>query len=147
MDAYKKIKTALVGCGMISNIYIKNLKELFSVIDLVALCDMNSDAAQEKGAQYGIDRIMTIEDVYRSEDIELIVNLTGPSAHYEVIKGALMAGKNVFTEKLLCSDLEQGKELVRLADEKGLYLGVAPDTFLGAGLQTARRILDSCLIG
>lgn len=147
MDEMRKVGTAIVGCGMISNIYIKNFMNMFSIIDLVALCDVNREAAEEKAAQYGVPCVMTLEEILASEEIELVVNLTAPFAHYEVISQALNAGKNVFTEKMLCSDLEQGRELVRLADEKGLYLGVAPDTILCAGMQTMRKMLDAGMIG
>ncbi len=143
----KKVKTAVVGCGMISNIYIRNLKNLFSIIDLVSICDLNTAVAEEKAKLYGIDRIMTLEEIAQSEEIELVVNLTAPMAHYSVIKTMLNAGKHVFTEKMLTPDLETGKELVQLAQEKGLYLGVAPDTILGAGVQTARKMLDADMIG
>lgn len=147
MEELRKVKTAIVGCGMISTIYTKNLMNLFTITDLVAVCDMNEKAAQERAAQFGVPNILTLDEVCASEEIELVVNLTGPAAHYDVIKKLLLAGKNVYTEKLLCFDFEQGKELVQIANEKGLYLGVAPDTFLGAGLQTARKVLDSGLIG
>lgn len=147
MEKMKKVKTAIIGCGMISNIYIKNLKNLFSIIDVVALCDRNRQAAQEKAAAYGIDQVMTMEEIERSEDIELVVNLTNPVAHYEVIKRMLLAGKHVYTEKIMTADLGQGQELMALAEEKKLLLGVAPDTVLGAGIQTARRVIDTGFIG
>ena len=147
MAEIRKVKTAIVGCGMISTIYTKNLTNLFSIIDLVAVCDMNEKAAKERAAQFNVPKIMTVDEICASDEIELVVNLTGPAAHYSVIKQLLLAGKNVYTEKLLCFDFEQGKELVRIANEKGLYLGVGPDTFPGAGLQTTRKVLDSGLIG
>lgn len=147
MSELRKVKTAVVGCGMISNIYIRNLKNLFSIIDLAAICDINRTAAEEKAKIYGIDRIMSVDEVAESAEIELVVNLTGPAAHYDVIKRMLLAGKHVFTEKMMTTDLEKGRELVALAEEKGLYLGVAPDTILGAGLQTARKVLDAGMIG
>lgn len=142
----KQVKTAVVGCGMISNIYIKNLQNLFSVIDLVGLCNRSPRAAEEKSAFFGIP-VMTLDEIKADPSIELVVNLTGPTEHYAVVKDLLLAGKHVYTEKMLCLELEQGKELVRLADERGLYLGVAPDTFLGAGLQSARTNIDRGLIG
>lgn len=147
MEKMQKVKTAVVGCGMISTIYIKNLMNMFSIIDLVALCDLNVAAAKEKAEKYGVPNVMTLEEVLASEEIELVINLTAPFAHYDVIKKALNAGKHVFTEKMLCTDLEQGKELIRLADDKGLYLGVAPDVILCAGMQTMRKMIDAGMIG
>lgn len=84
---------------------------------------------------------MTLEEIAASKDIELVVNLTGPAAHYDVIRMMLDSGKHVYTEKMMAVTLEQGQELVALAKEKHLYLGVAPDTILGAGIQTARKIM------
>lgn len=142
-----RVKTAIVGCGMISNIYIRNLSSLFFIIDLVAVCDINSKAAEEKAAKYGVPKIMTLDEIGASDEIELVVNLTAPVAHYSVIKQMLEAGKHVYTEKMFTTDLKQSEELVELAGNKGLYLGVAPDTILGAGLQTAKKLLDAGMIG
>lgn len=147
MEKVSKVKTAVVGCGMISNIYLRNLKNLFYIIDLVAVCDLNQASAEEKAKTYGIERVMTIDEVASSKDIELVINLTGPVAHYDVIKKMLEAGKHVFTEKTMTAELWQAQELVALAEKKHLYLGCAPDTVLGAGIQTARQIIDAGFIG
>lgn len=147
MSSISKVRTAVVGCGMISNIYIRNLKNLFYIIDLVAVCDLNEEAAKRQAAAFGVEKVMTIDEVAASDDIELVINLTGPVAHYDVIKKMLLAGKHCYTEKMFTTDLDQATELVALANEKGLYLGVAPDTVLGAGIQTAKRVIDCGLIG
>lgn len=89
----------------------------------------------------------TLEEVLADDSIELVVNLTTPAAHYPVTKRCLLAGKHVFSEKMIAVELEQGRELLALADERGLRLGVAPDTFLGASVQTAKYIVDRGLIG
>ena len=142
-----RVRAAVVGCGMISNIYIRNLKQLFSIIDLVAVCDLNPAAAEEKARTYGVGKTMTIEEIAADQEIELVINLTAPVAHYSVIKQMLEAGKNVYTEKMFTTDLEQSRELVALAESKGLYIAVAPDTVLGAGVQTARKMIDTGLTG
>lgn len=147
MDTVKKVKTAVVGCGMISNIYIKNLKHMFSIIDLVAVCDINPEAAKEKAEAYGVEKIMTLEEIAASEEIELVVNLTGPGAHYSVIKTMLLAGKHVYTEKMLTPTLAESRELLNIAEEKNVRLAVAPDVVLSAGVQTARKVIDSGMIG
>ena len=146
-ELYKKVKTAVVGCGSISSIYIRNLKSLFSIIDLAALCNRTRSKAEEKAAQFGIPRVLTLEELAADPEIELVVNLTPPGSHYEVTKRMLEAGKHVYSEKVFTTELEQAYELAELAKQKGLYLGCAPDTVLGAGIQTARRILDTGLIG
>ena len=144
---FEPVKTAVVGCGMISNIYIRNLKELLSITDLVAVCDLHPEAAKVKAETYGVGKTLTIDECAADPEVELVVNLTPPGAHYSVIKQMLEAGKHVYTEKMFTTDIEQARELAALADAKGLYLGVAPDTVLGAGIQTAKKLIDSGFIG
>ena len=143
----KKVRTAVIGYGMISNIYLKNLKNLFHIIDLAAVAGRSAAAARAQADAYGVERAMTIDEAAAAEDIELAVVLTPASAHYGIIRQMLSAGKHVWTEKTMAVTVEQGRELARLAEEKGLYLGVAPDTVLGAGIQTARAALDRGMIG
>ena len=88
-----------------------------------------------------------MEEILADPLIELVVNLTTPNAHYPVIKQLLEGGKHVYTEKVLTVELEQAAELLKIADEKNLYLGSAPDTFLGSALQTARYVVDSGMLG
>ena len=142
-----KMKTAVIGCGMISGIYIRNLSSLFSIIDLDAICHTRRETAEAKAKEFGIARALTIDEAAADPDIELVVNLTPAFAHYDIIRRMLLAGKHVYTEKMFTTDLEQSRELVMLAEEKGLYLGVAPDTVLGAGIQTARYLIDRGMIG
>jgi len=101
---------------------------------------------QQSAQRFSI-RAMTLDEILDDGSIELVVNLTTPAAHYPVTKRALLAGKHVFSEKMIAVELEEGLELVALANEKGLHLGVAPDTFLGASVQTAKYIVDKGLIG
>ena len=143
----RKIKTAIVGCGSISDIYMTNFTNgTFQIIDLVGCSDLMVDRMNASAEKYGI-RAMTLEEICADPTIELVVNLTTPAAHYPIIKQCLLAGKNVFSEKMIAVELSQGEELVALANEKGVRLGVAPDTFLGASVQTAKYIVDAGLIG
>lgn len=146
-QCFKPVKTAIIGCGMISDIYIRNLKHLFSVIDLVALCNRTRATAEASAARHEIEKVMTLEEIAADPEIELVVNLTPAPAHYGVIKQMLTAGKHVYTEKMFTTDLEQARELVSLAESKGLMIAVAPDTVLGAGIQTARKLIDTGMIG
>lgn len=142
----KPMKSAVVGCGAISDIYLTNMINRFDILEVAACCARNPEHAARKAQQYGI-KASTYEEILADESIELIVNLTPAPAHYEIIKKALEAGKHVYTEKSMTVSLEEAAELVRLSEEKGLYLGSAPDTFLGAALQTARKAIDDGLIG
>ena len=129
------MKTAVVGCGAISDIYLQNMINRFQNIEVVACCAKHFENAKKKAEKYGI-KACTYEEILQNTSIEMVVVLTPASTHYELIKQALMAGKHVYTEKTMTVTLEEAKELISLANEKGLYLGSAPDTFLGAALQT-----------
>ncbi|HML48741.1 MAG TPA: Gfo/Idh/MocA family oxidoreductase, partial [Clostridia bacterium] len=146
MKTFKPVKAAVIGCGMISDIYLKNCVQAFNILDMVGCSDIVPERAAKRAEQYGI-RHMTNEEILADPEIEIVVNLTYPTAHYEVSKAALLAGKHVHTEKMMAITLDQARDLVRISREKGLHITAAPDTFLGARLQTARRILDSGLIG
>ena len=141
----KKTKVALIGCGMISKTYLTNLQS-YDAVELVGCSDIIEERAAQRAAQFGI-RQMTNEEIFADPEIEFVVNTTYPLSHYEVAKAALEAGKNVYTEKMVCETVAQMDELMALAKEKGLYFGGAPDTFLGGGAQLARNILDSGILG
>jgi len=143
----QKIRAAVVGCGSISDIYMTNIKAgRFQILELAACSDLMTDRMQASAEKFGI-RAMTLEQICADPEIELVINLTTPAAHYLIIKQCLLAGKHVWSEKMIAVELEQGRELVKIADEKGVHLGVAPDTFLGASVQTAKYLVDAGLIG
>ena len=139
-----KTKIAIVGCGNISDIYLENC--LAFGLDVVACTDMDMSRAEAKAGQFGV-AARSLNEVLADPSIELIVNLTPPSAHAEVSRAALNAGKHVHSEKPLATNRTDGAQLLELAKWKGLRIGCAPDTFLGAGLQTCRKLLDKGAIG
>ncbi len=142
----KTLKAAVVGCGVISKAYLNSIRDLFSVIEVVACTDLDASRMNAVASEYGI-KAMPYDAILADPGIDMIINLTNPAAHYPITKAALEAGKHVWSEKMIAVDLSQGKELVALAEKKGVRLGVAPDTFLGAAVQTARYIVDHGLIG
>ena len=141
-----KVKTAIYGCGNISDAYLSTVTKKFKILDVVGCCDRTWEKAARKAEQYGI-RALTTEELLADSSIELVINLTPASAHYETNRMLLQAGKHVYSEKTLAVELEEAAELIALAREKDRYLGVAPDTFLGASIQTARYAVESGLIG
>ena len=141
------MKIGVVGCGNISDIYLKNLTSVFNNTEVVACADLDEQKALEKKEKYKIPFVMTLDEMLACKDIELILNITTPQSHYSISKKALMAGKHVYVEKPLALNYSDGKDLVGLAIEKGLYLGCAPDTFLGAGIQTCEKLLREGKIG
>lgn len=143
-----KVKIAMIGVGNISGIYLENITKLYKEIELIGVCDLVRSKAEDAKEKYQIPKIYdTMYDAFADEEVELILNLTRPYEHYDVSMAALKAGKNVYSEKPLAATIEEGEELVKVATELGLRLGGAPDTFLGAGIQTCRKLIDSGLIG
>ena len=142
----KPIKVGLIGAGQISHTYLSNMINRFKILDVVGCSDIIPERAASRAKEFGI-RHMSNEDIYNDSEIQIVVNTTYPKSHYEVNKAALQAGKHVCCEKMIAVELAEGKELVRMAAEKGLRIGMAPDTFLGAGYQTCRKLIDGGMIG
>ena len=142
----KILTVGVVGAGMISDIYISNMIHVFENLQVKGVCARRLERARAKAEKYGI-QTYTLEEMLKDPEIDLMVVLTPVDTHYGIIKSALEAGKHVYTEKTMAETTAQAVELSRLADEKGLYLGSAPDTFLGSSWQTARKAIDDGLIG
>lgn len=142
------INVAMIGVGAISGIYLENITNTFKDVHLIGVCDLIRERAEAAREKYGIEKLYeTMEDAFADPAVDVILNLTRPYEHFPVTKGALLAGKHVYTEKPLGADYAEGKALFELAKEKGLLICGAPDTFLGAGIQTCRRIIDDGVIG
>jgi predicted dehydrogenase len=135
----------IIGCGNISASYF-SLAPLFKGLKIVACADLNMEAARARGAEFKVE-VLTIDGLLASKDIDVVVNLTIPDAHYKVTKAILQAGKHAYSEKPLVLTLRQGEDLRAMAKAGGLRVGCAPDTFLGGAHQLARSIIDSGKIG
>jgi len=142
----KKINVAIVGCGNISDIYLHNLTKIFKNVNVYAVSDLIEENRKEKAEKYSVERIMTFEQIIADEQIDMVLNITTPPVHFDICREALLAGKHVYVEKPLSLTFEQGEELVKIAKEQDVLLGCAPDTFMGAGIQTCRKIIDDGLI-
>jgi predicted dehydrogenase len=140
-----KLKIGLVGCGNISDVYLENSKK-WDVMEIVSCADKVKERAEEKSKKYGA-KACSVEEIIKDPGIDVVLNLTNPQAHAEVCLSALKAGKHAYTEKPLAIDLKDGKEMIGLAKSKNLFIGSAPDTFLGGRLQTARKLIDDGWIG
>ena len=142
------VNVAMIGVGAISGIYLKNLTTVFKEVNLIGVCDLIRERAEKAVEEYKIPKLYeTMYDAFNDPEVDVILNLTRPYEHYGVTKPALLAGKHVYHEKPLAADMEEGLELVRIAEEKGLMLAGAPDTYLGAGIQTCRKLIDDGMIG
>ncbi len=142
----KPVTVGVVGAGAISDIYLTNMTSRFPILNVKSICAGHMENARRKGDKYGIEAC-TLEQMLDDPEIELIVNLTPAHTHYSIIRRALAAGKHVYTEKTMTDSPETAQELIAIAKNKGLLLASAPDTFLGAAWQTARKAIDDGLIG
>ncbi|WP_261372204.1 Gfo/Idh/MocA family protein [Arthrobacter woluwensis] len=140
------VGVALIGAGNISKQYLDNLT-VFPDVRVVAITDLYPEAAKARAEEYGIAEHGTPELALEHPDVEIIVNLTIPAVHADVALQAIRAGKHVWSEKPLALDRESGREVLEAAAAAGVRVGCAPDTFLGAGLQTARRLIERGDIG
>ncbi|MCO5732726.1 Gfo/Idh/MocA family protein [Rhizobium sp. SSA_523] len=141
----KELGVGIIGCGNISTTYL-SLAPLFRGIKMLACADVNPNAAQLRAEEYGVTA-QSIDDLLSNDELDVIVNLTVPAAHFAVSKAILEAGKHVYSEKPLVLSLEEGEALRSLAKEKTLAIGCAPDTFLGGAHQLARKYIDEGGIG
>jgi predicted dehydrogenase len=141
----QRMKVGIIGCGTISKRYVTGCHH-FEILDLVACADIYMAAAEALAVEYGL-KAMTVSELLADPEIELVINLTIPAAHAEVTLAAIAAGKHVQSEKPLAVSRSDGQKIVAAAKEKGVLVGCAPDTFLGGGLQTCRKVIDDGWIG
>ena len=137
---------AVVGCGTISDEYLRNLTA-FPDLSVLYCADLDLGRAKKQAAAYGVPAAGTLAQALAHDGVELVVNLTLPGAHAEVAAAAIAAGKHVWNEKPLTTDPATGRALLRQAERAGVRVGCAPDTVLGAGQQTARRLIQAGAIG
>jgi predicted dehydrogenase len=142
----KKTHIGIIGCGDVSAMYLKNCAR-FEVLQIVALADIVGEKAKARAAEFGIPRAVSVEELLSDPEIEIVVNLTVPRAHSEVAMAAVKAGKSVWNEKPLAVEREEARKLLAEAKAKGVLVGCAPDTFLGAAHQTCRKLIDDGWIG
>lgn len=140
-----KINVGIVGCGVISEAYLKAAPQ-FPVLNMRACADIDPKAAQVRAKEFDL-RAYSVEALLVDSEIDVVLNLTTPQHHVSVGLAAIAAGKHVYSEKPLAISFDEAERLVAAAKVAGLRVGCAPDTFLGAAHQTARRVLDSGDIG
>lgn len=142
----EKTKLGIVGCGNICSIYFQNLCSVFENVEVKSCADLVADRAQEKAKEYGVAAV-SVDELMADPEIDIVVNLTIPQAHYEVSIKAVEAGKSVHSEKPITLTREEGKALLAAAEKKGVLVGNAPDTFMGGGIQTCVKLIDDGAIG
>lgn len=141
-----KVRVGIVGVGNILSQYVAGIRA-FPLLEIAACADLDMARAESRAAEFNIPRALTVDELLADPDIDLILNLTVPLAHAELSLRALAAGKHVYSEKPLAVHREDGLRIMQAAHEQGLLVGCAPDTFMGGGLQTCRKLIDDGAIG
>lgn len=141
-----QIKAGIIGCGTISTIYMENIPH-FKHLTIKACADLDMEKARTQAQKFNIPAVYTVEELLNDPDIDLIINLTIPQAHANICMQALDSNKHVYIEKPLAVTRAEGKQMLHSAQTKGLRIGCAPDTFLGAGIQTAVHLIQTGEIG
>lgn len=144
--SHQPLRVGLIGCGNVSGAYIRNAKR-FRSYEFVAVADTHDERAREAAKAHGKARAVSVEAIYGDPEVEAILSLTPPAAHAQIALRALEAGKHIYTEKPLAVDLADGRRILDAAAAKNLRVACAPDTVLGPGLQTCRRMIDAGDIG
>ena len=148
MSKEKTVKVGVLGCGMISEIYMTNISRLFKEIEVIGVYDRFPEAAEKRAKQFELKNCYgSYEEMLSDSEIDVILNLTIPLVHYDTTKQAILAGKHVYTEKPLAATFKEARELVQLAKAQGVRLGSSPDVPLGSGVQTCRKLVDDGYIG
>jgi predicted dehydrogenase len=140
------LRIGIVGIGNISGIYLRNLMG-FRSTTVTAVADLDRERAEAASTKHQIPLVLAPDELLAHPDVELVLNLTIPAAHGPVALQSARAGKHVYNEKPVCTTLAEAEELLAEADKRSVLVGCAPDTFLGAGIQTARQVIDSGAIG
>ncbi len=141
-----QLNVGIIGCGNISKIYLTNASR-FNNFQITAVADLVLERAKERAEEFNIEKAYTTEQLLDDASIDLVINLTIPAVHAEIAIKAMEKGKHVYGEKPLAVSREDGKRMLEVAKEKGLYIGNAPDTFLGGGIQTCKKLIDDDWIG
>ena len=143
----RRVGIGIVGCGHVSSQYLEAFRAM-EVLDIVGCFDVDQERAKARAAEFGIPTVYPkLEELLADPDVEVVLNLTPPIAHAEVTEAALGAGRHTYSEKPLAPTRQQAQNLLGMAARNHLRLGCAPDTFLGSGLQTSRKVLDDGWIG
>ncbi len=139
------IRVGIIGAGYISAAYLRASKD-FQEIAIVSCADAVRTNAETRAAEFGL-RAQDLDELLEDKSIDLVLNLTTPQSHVPISLQALEAGKHVYSEKPLGLSIEETGPLMEAAKRNDVRLGCAPDTFLGGGPQTVRKLIDDGAIG
>ena len=139
-------KIGILGSGIISRTYLADIKAFYKKLEVIACADIDVSLSRKLASEFGIKKAYTPEELLNDDEVEIVINLTPPQFHVALAKQIITAGKHLFSEKPFAPNLKDAKEVLDLAEAKGVKVGCAPDTFLASGLQSLRYYLDANLI-
>jgi predicted dehydrogenase len=142
----EKVRVGVIGCGAISGAYLGMAKN-FPIVEIAALADLDIERAKEASQKFGVGKACSVDQLIADPSLEIVLNLTVPKAHVPIALRVIEAGKHTYAEKPLGIDRTEGEKLLAAAKKKKLRVGCAPDTFMGAGIQTARKLIEDGAIG
>jgi predicted dehydrogenase len=140
-------RVGMIGCGAISDAYFKGLAPFAKFAQITACADLDGERARKKAAEHGVDKAYSVQDLLDDPDIDAVLNLTIPKAHAALNLQALKAGKHAYCEKPFSLTYKEGLTVLKEAQKRKLRVGCAPDTVLGGGIQTCRKLIDAGVIG
>ena len=143
----QKVNVGVIGCGNISPAYLRGHRAFADILEITTVADLDLDRAKARAEEFNVPKATDVDTLLADPEIEIVINLTIPRAHGTVGIRVLEAGKSVYNEKPLALTREEGRRMLQLAGEKGLRVGCAPDTFMGAGYHTCRKLIDDGAIG
>jgi predicted dehydrogenase len=142
----EKVKIGIIGTGNIFGAYVRGCRA-FDILEIAACADLYRDAAEAKAEEFDVPRACSVEELLADPEIHIAINLTIPKAHAEVSLAIIESGKHAYSEKPLAVTRADGQKILAAAEKHGVLVGCAPDTFLGGGQQTCRKLIDDGWIG
>jgi predicted dehydrogenase len=140
------MRVGVVGCGDVATrIYLPN-SQRFAEFDIVACADLDAGRASELSRASGVPAV-AVAELLAQDDVDIVLNLTPPAAHSDVSLQAIEAAKHVYSEKPLAVEPAAAREILRTAEQRSVRVACSPDTFLGAALGTARRLVSEGVLG
>ena len=143
----QSIRAGIVGTGYIADFHAQAIQQAEGV-ELVSVCDANLKSAESFSAQWGIPSFFgSLESMLRSQRLDCVHVLVPPDWHRSLAKTALQSGVSVFLEKPMCTSVEEADELLALARDRGLRLGVGHNMLYAGAYLRLRDAVRTGLLG
>lgn len=139
------VKVGLCAFGMSGKVFHAPFLKEHPGFFISAIVERSKEESKEKYPEATIYR--SVEEMLESADIKLVVVNTPVQTHFEYVKKALEAGKNVIVEKPFTVNVVEAEELARLAEEKGLFLSVYQNRRFDRDYLQVQKIINEGKLG